>query len=96
MKTAFSEEQIQVRVRTLAQEISRAYDGEILHLVGVLDSGFMFMADLARRISVPVHCHFVKMATTERREAGIPMLQIQFSSPGRIAGQHVLVVDTMG
>ena len=95
MKTAFSEEQIQVRIRALAQEISRDYSGEILHVVGVLDTGFMFLADLARRISVPVNCHFVKMASAERLEAGIAIRQIQFSSPGKIAGQHVLLVDTM-
>ena len=95
MKTAFSEEQIQVRVRALAQEISRDYEGQILHVVGVLDTGFMFVADLVRRITVPVNCHFVKMASMQRQEAGIPIVQIQFSSPGKIAGQQVLLVDTM-
>lgn len=95
MKTAFSEEQIQVRVRALAQEISRDYNGEILHAVGVLDTAVMFLADLVRRITVPVNCHFVRMASTDGLEAGIPVRQIHFSAPGKIAGQHVLLVDTM-
>lgn len=95
MKTAFSEEQIQVRVRALAQDITRDYAGEILHIVGVLDTGFLFLADLARRITVPVNCHFVRMASSEQQEAGISIRRIEFSSPGRITGQHVLLVDTM-
>ena len=95
MKTAFSEEQIQVRVRALAQEISRDYSGEILHVLGVLDTAFLFMADLARRITVPVNCHFVRMAASERQESGIAIRHIDFSAPGKIAGQHVLLLDTM-
>jgi hypoxanthine phosphoribosyltransferase len=95
LKTAYSEEQIQVRVRAMAQEISRDYDGEILHVIGVLDTAFMFMADLVRRITVPVSCHFVKMAASDHLEAGISIKQINFGSPGRITGQQVLLVDTM-
>ncbi|MSO20852.1 MAG: hypoxanthine phosphoribosyltransferase [Acidobacteria bacterium] len=95
MKTAFSEEQIQVRVRALAQEISRDYAGEIIHAIGILDSAFLFFADLVRRISLPVHCHFVKMDAADRSEAGILIKQIAYSSPGKIAGQNVLLVDTV-
>ena len=95
LKTAFSEEQIQVRVRALAQEVSRDYDGEILHVIGIFNTGFMFMADLSRRITVPVNCHFVRMASSELQEAGIDIRQIGFSAPGQIADQHVLLVDTM-
>ena len=95
MKTAFSEEQIQVRVRTLAQEISRDYSGQIVYAIGIVDTAFMFLADLARRMTVPVHCHFVKMLSADHEEEGIPIRQIDFSSPGNIAGRHVLLVDTM-
>jgi len=95
VKTAFSEEQIQVRVRALAQEISRDYSGQIIYAIGIVDTAFMFLADLARRITVPVHCHFVKMVSSDREEAGISIKQIDFSSPGNIAGRHVLLVDTM-
>jgi hypoxanthine phosphoribosyltransferase len=95
LKTAFSEEQIQVRVRAMAQEISRDYSGQIIYAIGIVDTAFMFLADLVRRITVPVHCHFVKMVTTDEMQAGIAIKQIDFSSPGDIAGQQVLLVDTV-
>ena len=95
MKTAFSEEQIQVRVRALAEEISRDYNGEIVHAIGILESGFMFLADLTRRLTVPVECSFLQMESQDVDEEGHPVRRITFSSPGPIKGQHVLLVDAM-
>ena len=44
---------IAARVRELAAEISRDYQGRTPHLVGVLKGAWVFMADLIRNLSIP-------------------------------------------
>ncbi len=95
METAFSEEQIQARVRALAEQISRDYDGEVVHVVGILESGFLFMADLVRRMTVPVECHFLKMESKDTDESGKQRRSIVYGSPGPVEGRHILLVNAL-
>ena len=48
-----SREEINSRVEQLGREISQDYQGRELHLVGVLNGAFMFLADLVRHLSIP-------------------------------------------
>jgi hypoxanthine phosphoribosyltransferase len=97
LKIAFSEEQIQARVVAMAGEISRSYGGEVVHAVGILENGVIFLADLIRRLSCPVVCHFLKMETVEDSvEAGHqPRRSILYGPVGNIAGQNILLVDML-
>jgi hypoxanthine phosphoribosyltransferase len=97
LKTAFSEEQIQARVGAMAEEVSRAYEKEVVHAVGILENGFMFLTDLVRRLSCPVVCHFLKMETVEDSvEAGHqPRRSILYGPVGNISGQNILLVDML-
>ena len=70
MKVIFSEEQIQRRVCELGEEISRNYGGEQVHVIGILENGFMFLADLVRRLTCPVWLEFATMMTADSQEAG--------------------------
>lgn len=96
MKIAFSEEQIQVRVRAIGKEISRDCNNELIHVIGILDEGFVFLADLVRRLTCPVVCHFIKMESTDSAETGHqPRRNILYGPVGEIAGQNILLVDTV-
>src|SRR5689334_8528298 len=55
-----SAEQIRKRVQEMARQISTDFHGKSLHVVAVMENGFIFMADLVRELSVPVVCQFVK------------------------------------
>ncbi len=62
-KLVMTRAQIEKRVKELAREISEAYAGRDLVLVGVLNGAFMFMADLVKELSVPVRLDFVRVAS---------------------------------
>ena len=85
-----SAEQIQKRVRELARHISDDYKGKTIHMLGVLENGFMFLADLARAIEVPVMCQFIK--PQYRGDLG-NVMEIFFSHSLAIRDQHVLLVE---
>jgi hypoxanthine phosphoribosyltransferase len=87
-----SAEQIRDRIRQLARQISDDYRGRTLYAVGVLEDGFIFMADLVRELDIPVICQFVKPEHKEIAQAGSTATEIFFSPEVRVEGAHVLLV----
>jgi hypoxanthine phosphoribosyltransferase len=83
-------EQVQKRVRELARQISHDYAGKTVHVLGVLENGFMFLSDLVRGLEIPVICQFIK---PQYRDDLGDMLEIFFSHDLDIRDQHVLLVE---
>jgi hypoxanthine phosphoribosyltransferase len=83
---------IQSRIVELGAEISRDYTGKELVLIGVLKGSFMFMADLARHLSVPVRIEFVGTRSYEgTTTSGQVQLTKDLDKP--IEGMDVLLVE---
>jgi hypoxanthine phosphoribosyltransferase len=91
-RVLLSAEQIRKRVQEMARQISRDFDGKTLHAVGVMENGFIFMADLVRELTVPVVCQFVK---AEFDDSNPSTTQIFFSPEIDVKGQHVLLVEAL-
>jgi hypoxanthine phosphoribosyltransferase len=85
-------EQIQRRVRELARQITDHYRGKRLHVVCVLENGFVFMADLVRLLDLEVVCHFMKPETRARQDDEDRM-EIFFSPEVEVRDQHVLLLE---
>jgi len=85
-------DQIRKRVLEMARQISADYRGRTLHVVCVLENGFIFMADLVRELEVPVVCQFVKPQFQDTSSA---MTQIFFSPEVDVQGHHVLLVEAL-
>jgi len=93
-RTVIPEEQIQKRVREMGRQISDDYRGRSIHLLTLLENGFIFMADLARALEVPVICQFIKPRYHQEKADGSGgILEIFFSHQSDIRDQHVLVVE---
>ena len=58
-----SEDEVEKRVRELAEKISADYEGREVCLVGILKGACFFMCDLAKRISVPVTIDFMQASS---------------------------------
>jgi hypoxanthine phosphoribosyltransferase len=93
MERVFSPEVIRRRVARLARQINRDYRGRTLHLVTVLESSFVFVADLMRALHVDVVCHFLSVRMKDGSVAGVPLREIVYSPRPQLAGQDVLLVD---
>jgi hypoxanthine phosphoribosyltransferase len=87
-----SAEQIKKRVQEMARRISADFQGQTLHVVGVMENGFVFMADLVRELDLDVVCQFVK---AESKEANSSTIEIFFSPELDVKGQHVLLVEAL-
>lgn len=88
-----SERRLRARVRSLGRRIGRDYRGKDLVLVGVLKGSFIFMADLAREIGLPLTCDFLRVSSygAGTRPSGSVRLEFDLTQPVR--GKHVLLVE---
>ena len=89
----FSAEQIGERVRAIGSEITRDYAGKNLVLVGVLKGSFVFAADLARAIDLPVRIDFlgVRSYGVDTETSGVVQITHDLSRP--VDHEHLLLVE---
>jgi hypoxanthine phosphoribosyltransferase len=80
-------------VRELAKQIDRDYKGKTLHVVGVLEDCFIFVADLVRGLTIPVVCHFMKAEIRDTSEGARAVREIMYTPKVEAAGRDVLLVD---
>jgi hypoxanthine phosphoribosyltransferase len=92
-KIVVTTEQIQKRITAVGRQITDDYRGKILHVVCVLENGFLFAADLVRNIDLPTICHFVKPFSREVLKGSITTTEIFFSPELEVKGNHVLLVE---
>ncbi|MEX2495536.1 MAG: hypoxanthine phosphoribosyltransferase [Woeseia sp.] len=89
-----SEVDIHRRVDELAAQISQDYAGrEPVVLVGVLKGSFIFLADLARRMSIPRTIEFIAVSSYENGNVQSGAVRLVMDVRGNIEGKHVLIVE---
>jgi hypoxanthine phosphoribosyltransferase len=93
LRQIISADQIQKRVRELGRQVSDDYRGQSIIALGILENSFMFMADLARSVDVPMICTFIKPRYKQSKEGEAPVLEIYFSHELAIEGKHILLVE---
>ena len=92
-QTLFTEDQILSRLREMAAEIERDYDGKDLLLVGVLKGAVMVMADLSRALRSPVQMDWMAISSYGSGTKSSGVVRILKDLDTDIAGRHVLVVE---
>ena len=92
VEVLLSEEKLQARIAELGAVIARDYQGKPLKLVGVLKGSFMFMADLARAIDLPLKVDFIGTTSYQgTKTSGVVRITSDLSRP--IDGEHILLVE---
>lgn len=92
-RVIFTQEQIAQRVREMGEEISRDYDGRHPLLVTVLKGAFIYMADLARSLSVDADVDFMAVSSygDAMHSSGIVRIVKDLDTP--IQDRDVLIVE---
>jgi hypoxanthine phosphoribosyltransferase len=89
-----SEEAIQDKVAELARRISVDYrEVDDLIMVGVLKGSFIFLADLARRLTIPRSVDFMALSTYGDDTETDGAVRMIMDLRRNIAGRHVLIVE---
>src|SRR6188474_2259361 len=81
------------RVAELGEEISAAYEGKDLLLIGVLKGAVFFMADLMRHLTVPCEVDFMAISSYGAATDSSGVVRILKDLDINIEGRNVLVVE---
>jgi len=88
-----SREAIDARVRELGEEITRAYAGKKLTVVGILKGSFIFMADLVRAIDLEVRTEFIGISSYGDGTKSSGVVKITSDLTHTIEKEDVLIVE---
>ena len=87
------EEKLQKRVKELAEQINKDYEGKKIHLICILKGSVFFTCELAKHIKVPVIMDFMTVSSygDGLKSSGYINIEQDFSID--IKGRDVLVIE---
>lgn len=88
-----SRDEIARMCQRLGEQISNDYNGREVILVGVLKGAYVFMADLARHLTIPCRIDFISVSSygSGTRTSGVVRITKDLDTD--ITGKHVIVVE---
>jgi len=86
-------DELQHRIKEMAEEISRDYKGRDLLLIGVLKGAVFFLADLMRHLDVPCEVDFMAVSSygSSTDSSGVVRILKDLDAP--LEGRNVLIVE---
>ena len=88
-----SSEELQSRLDELAIQINRDYEGRRPLMIGVLKGAFVFLADLMRRLSVPVEVDFIRLASYGSSAETSGTIRITKDTELPVENRDILIIE---
>lgn len=95
LKVLIPREELAQKTKEIAARISSDYASADLLLVGVLKGGFMFLADLARELTIDVNVDFISVSSYGNKTVSSGVVRILKDIDYDITGKHVLLVEDL-
>lgn len=93
MDVLINEEQIQARVRELGRQIEADYQGKDLTIVAILTGSLILLADLIRRIQLPLRVALLQASSYKGATTTASALVLNEAFAPDVAGRDVLLLD---
>ena len=87
------EEDMRKRISEMAGELSEAYKGEEVLLVGILTGSVFFLAELAQKMTIPVEIDFMAASSYGSGTESSGRVLITKDLARSIEGDHVIIVE---
>ncbi len=87
------EEDIDRKIRELADQISEEFAGETVHLICILKGSVFITTELAKRISVPVTMDFMQISSYGDGTKSSGIVKLAKDLDETIEGKNVIVVE---
>jgi hypoxanthine phosphoribosyltransferase len=86
-------DELQHRIKEMAEEVSRDYKGRDLLLIGVLKGAVFFLADLMRHLDIPCEVDFMAVSSygSSTDSSGVVRILKDLDAP--LEGRNVLIVE---
>ena len=93
IRVLISEEDINQRVKELAEQISEDYRGRSVHIICILKGSIFFACDLMKRIDVPVTIDFMAVSSYGDETVSSGRVRIIKDLDESISGKDVIIVE---
>ncbi|HHX04077.1 MAG TPA: hypoxanthine phosphoribosyltransferase [Tissierellia bacterium] len=93
MRELLSEQMIQTRVRELASEIRRDYEGKKPLLIGILKGSFVFLSDLIRELNMDLEVDFMATSSYGDATTSSGVVALTKDLDVAIEGRDVIIVE---
>jgi hypoxanthine phosphoribosyltransferase len=84
---------IKRRVQEVAHQIANDYQGESVHLIGVLKGACIFLSDLVREIDLETSIDFIAVASYGKGKESSGQVRLLKDLDSNIAGRNVILVE---
>ncbi len=84
---------IQKRVREVAHQITRDFQGQRIHLIGVLKGACIFLSDLVREINLETSIDFIAVSSYGKNKQSSGQVRLLKDLDSSIEGLNVIVVE---
>ncbi len=93
LKILFTEEEIQNKIKELAEEMNEFYKGEDVYAICVLKGAVLFAVDLVRHLNMPLKMEFIRLSSygTGMTTSG-KVNAVDISLPD-LNGKNVLIIE---
>ncbi|BBF44782.1 hypoxanthine-guanine phosphoribosyltransferase [Lachnospiraceae bacterium KM106-2] len=93
IRVLLTEEEVDQKIKSLGEQISKDYEGKEVHLICVLKGGVFITCELAKRITVPVTMDFMSVSSYGDGTESTGRIKIVKDLDDNIAGKDVLIVE---
>ncbi|CAM3692497.1 hypoxanthine phosphoribosyltransferase [Marinicrinis lubricantis] len=89
----YSEEQIQAKIQELGETIAKEYEGKNPLVICVLKGAFIFMADLVKRVNIPLEMDFMAVSSYGQSTKSSGVVKIIKDLDVTVEHRDVLIVE---
>ena len=93
IRVMITEEEVDAKIRELAAQITKDYEGKEVHLVCILKGSIFFTCELAKRIDLPVTLDFMSVSSYGDGTESTGRVKIVKDLDENIEGKHVIVIE---
>ncbi len=92
-KPFITEEQIRARIREMAAQINKDYEGKVPIFIGILNGSFIFFADLVREITVECEVDFFKLSSYGDAKISSGQVRMLKELNCQVTGRDIIIVE---
>ncbi len=93
LRVLFTREQITERVRDMARQITRDFEGQSIIFVGVLKGASIFLGDLARNVKLDATFDFISVASYGDGVRSSGEVRLNKDVDSSLADKNVIIVE---
>jgi len=93
IRVLLTEEEVDRRIGEIAEQISKDYAGQEVHLICILKGGVFFTCELAKRLTVPVTMDFMSVSSYGGGTESSGIVKLVKDLDESLEGKNVLIVE---